>query len=244
MSGLLSPGPGQRPAAAPARSARRPGGACSRPGPAGRSAGCSPRRPPGRRRRPGSRPWPAGPAAASSASGAQKCAAPTGGEADADVGDGVAVAVEADEAAAGGDRPVAGPPLDLLVGAAAARPDRHPDLGEDLGRRRPPSRRARCGTRAPAPSALPSDDRITMVGSAARRPRPRGPRTGRPGTASRRSCPGCARSGRRSPARRRGRSGSARPATAEASRSAWRVIAPMAQLVAVDAGCRPGRSGR
>jgi len=37
------------------------------------------------------------------------------------------------EGAGAGDRPVAGLPLDLLVGAARAGPDRDPHLGEDLG---------------------------------------------------------------------------------------------------------------
>ena len=64
--------------------------------------------------------------------GAQKCVGADGGQPDADVGD--RVAVEPDGGAGGGDRPVADPPLDLLVGAAGARADRHPDLGEHLGR--------------------------------------------------------------------------------------------------------------
>ena len=51
------------------------------------------------------------------------------GQPDADVGDRVAVQRHG---AGGGDGPVAGPALDLLVGAARARPDGHPDLGEDL----------------------------------------------------------------------------------------------------------------
>ena len=53
------------------------------------------------------------------------------------------VAVELTNAPGGGDRPVAGTPLDLLVGAAGAGPDRHPDLGEHLGR--PDDRLVRAG---------------------------------------------------------------------------------------------------
>src|SRR6266545_4870561 len=54
------------------------------------------------------------------------------GQADADVGE---RAVREPHGRAGRrDRPVADAPLDLLVRAAATRPDRHPDLGQQLAR--------------------------------------------------------------------------------------------------------------
>ena len=73
---LLRLGPGPPPDAAPARSARRRGGACTRRDRAGRCAARSRPRP-ARRRRRGSPRCGAWPRRAASASGAQKCAAPT-----------------------------------------------------------------------------------------------------------------------------------------------------------------------
>ena len=53
-----------------------------------------------------------------------------GRQSDADIGD--PVAVEHQEGAGRRDRPVTGPPLDLLVGAAGARPDRQSHLDQHL----------------------------------------------------------------------------------------------------------------
>ena len=117
-----------------------------------------------------------------------------GREPDADVAD--LVPVEPDRGARRGDRPVAGAALDLAVGAAGARADRHADLGDHLGvthRRlvRAPVELPRRHRRACRPS------RGSRPTPAAPRTRPRGPRSGRPGRASRRWCPGCARRDRR-----------------------------------------------
>src|SRR3954471_8144949 len=56
---------------------------------------------------------------------------PEGRQPDRGVGDG-AVLGHPERGARGADRPVPDPPLDLLVGVAAAGPDRKPDLGEQF----------------------------------------------------------------------------------------------------------------
>ena len=121
------------------------------------------------------------------------------------------------DGAGGGDGPVAGPALDLLVGAARHRAGSAPASRRASRRARRtvsygPRWNSRTGT-----SRLPPGPRMHRGRARAPRTRRTGPRTGRPGRASRRPCRGCARSGRRSPARRRGRSGSARRRPADSS---------------------------
>ena len=114
------------PRLAPARSAARrrarrvelprPGGACNPRAHAGRDAACSPP-PPARRPRRTPRRSAALPVSAASARARRaRSLAPTRGQRDAGVGD--AAAVQPQRGPGGGDRPVAGTPLDLLVGAA------------------------------------------------------------------------------------------------------------------------------
>ncbi len=73
------------------------------------------------------------------------------------------VAVELDEGADGGDRPVAGAALDLLVGAAGAGADRARGPRRGSRHRRPPSRTARRGTRRSSTVRVPVAERMTAV---------------------------------------------------------------------------------
>ena len=148
-----------------------------------------------------------------------------GGEREPGVGD--RAAVEPDDGAGRGDRPVAHAALDLLVGAAGARAHGEADLGQQLPVAARRSRTARGGTPAMATTRSPprpADHHLRVQRRADRREV-----LGRVGLAQRpadRPAVAHQRVGDR-PARRRRRPGSARRASAESSRSRWRVSAPM-----------------
>ena len=119
LSSVRSPARARRRGAGRAGSARRRGGACSRRARAGRRSASSPRRraaAASRERLLRRRGWPR---SASSARVARTSRGPTAVSAMPAVGD--RAAVEPQRGAGGGDRPVAGAALDLLVGAAAVR---------------------------------------------------------------------------------------------------------------------------
>ena len=126
------------------------------------------------------------------------------------------------------DRPVLGPPVELLEAPAGALHLRHADLGEQ-------SRRVPAPTRGSPGEEVAGGDLARRRSGPARRRSRRAPawwpadrRPGRRGRSSRRSCRGGGPAGRRHGWRRGRAAARARCSRSEVSTSRWRVSAPMA----------------